>query len=359
MLIFNVWAIVVGLIILLVYWPIYRFFPGVTNGPHSALVFGLITTVVGGVTEWFGIKGRLFFVPIWLIGVGIVCFQVGTVGIVAFVCIAGSALFWMMKQGKKKEAEAWKKAQSELAHAQLASTGEPTHFWKWVNDALFLPNLMDFTPDICRHDLEILKVVEKFRQRLTPDEVQVFNNLRLFLEKNRDANKAGLLDQKLRDASREVLKRRMEGKEYRLARSRSNSRAAPVPPPLVAPPSLPPQELVPENPLEEILSASKYGGISREQAIQAVLNSEVVILQDKPDEQGETLMIPGSKSAPSLALFTSAKRASRAIQFYPRFKYPKSQPASDTLRRLAPNTEVVVNLGWSVGLQFSQSEVSS
>ena len=36
------------------------------------------------VTELFGIKGRLFFIPIWLVGVGILCFQVGIVGIVAF-----------------------------------------------------------------------------------------------------------------------------------------------------------------------------------------------------------------------------------------------------------------------------------
>jgi hypothetical protein len=41
---------------------------------------GIVSTIVGAICEVVGIKARVFLLPIWMIGLGIICFNLGWPG---------------------------------------------------------------------------------------------------------------------------------------------------------------------------------------------------------------------------------------------------------------------------------------
>ncbi|MEZ4979825.1 MAG: hypothetical protein R2772_11090, partial [Chitinophagales bacterium] len=70
MIIFNFYAIAVGLIIAIIVGPIYWLMPDdFANGAVGQIILLAIGSFVAGLCELGGLKGRLFFLPMWILGV--------------------------------------------------------------------------------------------------------------------------------------------------------------------------------------------------------------------------------------------------------------------------------------------------
>lgn len=357
--IFNIWAIAVGLGILAVVSVLMQMFPGLMNGPHELLVFGIVTMVVGGGTEYFGIRGRVFFLPIWLIGLAIVCFQIGWIGTAIFVAFLVAGFFWLIQIGKKREREHWLKAQEALRKTPTpAASWNEGEFWQWVNTTLTLPS-SKYTPEICDHNLKVLQAVQDRKPQLRPDESARLVLLRNFLVQSSHAPKPADIDWKLRRAVIDLI-------ESKLKDGSSKPTPAAVPPLIPktdgnsVPPPIPAtggRYAAPEGPLEELFCKMKYGGMTLQQLAPDLLNAKVFVLQQQfdpsiPHKVTAPMTVSGPDHAFWVAAFTSLSRAKPAMEGRPDYKHACEVPVADLIASLPAVEGIHVNPGWKDGMQI-------
>jgi hypothetical protein len=182
MIIFNLWAIPVGIVALVAVYLLGHIWPASMGPPVGGWTTGVIFFFVGGVAELVGMKARLFFLPIWLIGLGIIGYQMGVVGSVIFVVLLLAAMIAIHRKTKKQEAATWADLQSAPPIPPPVGADE-TQFWTWAKDSLFLPVCTDYTPDVCAHDLRILKLIRESGIPLSPGEAETIRAQEDFLAK--------------------------------------------------------------------------------------------------------------------------------------------------------------------------------
>jgi len=68
MIILNLWAFLVLAIIAAAGWLLDLWFPSLFQPAYQLLTFGSIAFLVGALTEMLRVRGRIFFTPIWLLG---------------------------------------------------------------------------------------------------------------------------------------------------------------------------------------------------------------------------------------------------------------------------------------------------
>jgi len=217
MVIFNLWAIPVGIVILLIVYGLEYFFPQIATETRRTWTAGIAAVVVGGISDLVGLKARLFFLPVWLIGIAIICFQIGWPGTILLVVIAIAGVTWMFRAGKKKEVKDWETAQQELMKSTSPPKGATEReFWEWVKARLCLPVWMKFTPQLCAHNLSVLQTIKTAGPPLTADEDAKIAELENFLERARSAAQPvgsevnlqsaveALVDKRLRTAKSDV-----------------------------------------------------------------------------------------------------------------------------------------------------------
>lgn len=182
MIIFNLWAIPVGVAIWLVLQGLEHFFPSLVTGSHFGWTLGVVAAVVGGACELVGVRGRLLFIPIWLLGIGIICFQVGWLSTLLFVAAVGIAIVLFFRKAAKKEEAEWNKVQLELIKAPAAPVdGTEAQFWNWIKTMLFLPFWMKLTPELCEHNLKVLQALKNAKASFSVVEFQKIEALEAFL----------------------------------------------------------------------------------------------------------------------------------------------------------------------------------
>jgi hypothetical protein len=209
MIIFNLWAVLVVPLIILICLPFYTYFPELMKGPHEALVLGIIVTVIGGITDYVGLKGRLFFLPIWLIGIGIICYQIGVVGMTIFAAIAAVGIYFLIRQNKKRSAADWKKAQEELAKTPAPEANwDAMRLWQWVQATLFFP-IFRQTPEMRSHNMKVMNGITSVRPELSQDEAKKFFLFHKFLEESKDDPKSKMLDGDLEKSVRGVIEKKL------------------------------------------------------------------------------------------------------------------------------------------------------
>src|SRR3954462_7550013 len=161
MIIFNLWAIPVCLVIWLVLLGIEHWVPALATNAHFAFTLGVVAAVMGGACELIGISGRLFLVPIWMLGIGIMCFQIGWIGTLFFAVAVVAGAVVLFRKATRKERADWDKVQLELIKSPAAPIdGTEAQFWSWIKTMLFLPLWMKLTPEVCEHNLKILQAMK-------------------------------------------------------------------------------------------------------------------------------------------------------------------------------------------------------
>lgn len=194
MIIFNFGAVIILAIAVAIGMGLDDLFPALFHGAYAGFASSLIAVIVGGVGEFFGIRGRLFFIPIWLIGLGMMVSSShalwGTWGIMASlvlsVALGGFGLWWLVNITKKMEARRWGEARTALFQLKSYSAdGEPRQFWRLVRESLFLPVMGDFSDEIRVHDLEVARIVEARESKQMPaEEFAAWAGFTAFLEKS-------------------------------------------------------------------------------------------------------------------------------------------------------------------------------
>ena len=165
MIIFNVFAIPVVIIIGIVAAGVNYFFPFIDT-KYEMLGFGSITFVVGYLCEWIGLKGRLFYIPIWLIGLGVAGYagytHWGWIGIAAAGGAVVVGFLLLIVLARIVENIEWKKAPDKLHQARMQATqSDKEGMWANLASAFFYPYTLDLTVEMVRHDRSVLDIVKE------------------------------------------------------------------------------------------------------------------------------------------------------------------------------------------------------
>jgi hypothetical protein len=209
MIVFNLWTIPVGIAIYLVFEGLGHFFPALTNGSHVGWTLGVVAAVLGGIFELVGVRGRVFFVPIWLLGVATICFHLGWPGtlVLAFAVAAGAAM--LFRKGVKKEHADWDKVQLALIKAPAAPIdGTEAQFWTWVKSMLFLPIWMKLTPDVCDHNLRVIAGLKNAKASFSAPQFQTIEALEKFLKDSRATARPVDCQMKLQQSVNDLVRKR-------------------------------------------------------------------------------------------------------------------------------------------------------
>jgi hypothetical protein len=229
MIVFNLWTIPVGIAIYLVLEGLEHFFPALTTGTHFGWTFGIVAAVVGGIFELVGVRGRIFFVPIWLLGVATLCFQLGWPGTLSLAIGVGAGAVVLFRKGVKKERADWDKVQLALIKAPAAPIdGTEAQFWTWVKAMLFLPIWMKLTPDVCDHNLTVIAALKNTKPSFSAREFQTIEVLEEFLKDSKATAKPVDCQMKLQQSVNDLVR-----KKARRADAKKPFRRE-LPPPLFA-----------------------------------------------------------------------------------------------------------------------------
>jgi hypothetical protein len=225
MVIFNLWAIPVGIVVILAIMGLGRLWPAATQPPLEGWATGAVLVVIGGLADLVGLKARVFFLPIWLIGLGVLGYQMGWPGTLGFVALLGVAAVWIQRKTKREEQARWQQLQFAAKTNPPAIGSDEPAFWTWVKESLFLPVCADYTPDVCAHDLRILKLLRESGIPLSAEENLIIGAQEGFLEKARTAEKPPVPEAGIRRAMEDLMEKRARAAQE----SRDSTRPGQVP----------------------------------------------------------------------------------------------------------------------------------
>lgn len=186
MVVFNLLAIVVAIIIGIFLGPLFYFFPEFMESTWGNVLAAGIVTGVGIVTDLIGLKGRVFWLPIWLFGLiamGVNLHELwgwygpAAAGGLVVVLFAG-----MLAMGAVHEKKEWAEAPGHLnsVRESLAKGPATDETWELLAKAFFVAAWGDDTPERARHNLEVLAAARKaMGENAGPIEVKVLDALGL------------------------------------------------------------------------------------------------------------------------------------------------------------------------------------
>jgi hypothetical protein len=166
MVVFNLPAVPIVLLVGAVGAGLIWTMPGVFGGPHEEITYSVLATIIGGLGELVGLRGRLFFLPIWLIGGAVLAWQLwslfGLVGLFAGVALVGLLLVAFVAVIVLSMAAAEKEAPEKLAEARaLLAQRKFVLAKKALGEAFVLPSVGAIQAERACHLLEVVTLVEQ------------------------------------------------------------------------------------------------------------------------------------------------------------------------------------------------------
>lgn len=169
MIVFNLPAIIVAVLIGIVYWLVSLLIPDswLQTDDNNVFVVLVVGSVVSIITEFVGLKGRVFWLPMWLfglVGTAIVSFgKWGWWGPIGMAVIGGAVFGGLILLGRKAEMKEWENAPNSLAELQrqFAAGTHTKEFWEALQTAFFKPSWMKYTAEVCQHNLIVMDVLDK------------------------------------------------------------------------------------------------------------------------------------------------------------------------------------------------------
>ncbi|HJL15385.1 MAG TPA: hypothetical protein RMH99_07015 [Sandaracinaceae bacterium LLY-WYZ-13_1] len=195
MIVFNLYAIPVVVVAALMGWGASALFG--LEGATESLGYATSATVVGAAAELVGLKGRLFWLPVWLIGLATGTYSAwdlwgwgGLVGGLALVVVGVVALVFL---GKASTRKAMREAPDHYEPARRAlAEGDLEGFWDTMLDAYVPPASGPVPAEFVTHSLATLDLLLSGREplRLGPGAVEVIEAARGIFAQMRDGGEA-------------------------------------------------------------------------------------------------------------------------------------------------------------------------
>lgn len=207
--IFNLFAVPVLAAILLLGFAVNWMWP-MANHSLGGWLSGLLFFGVGGLAEIVGIRGRVFFLPIWVIGAGILCYEAGWIGVSVFVVLAIAGMILFQRRTGRREAEKWQKIQTFALAQPPSGREDEVAFWQWAKDALFLPIFTPYSPAVCDHDLSVLRQIRDSGAPLSVDELDIIRDQEHFFREGQKASLPPANNAKERHALEDLLNGRLK-----------------------------------------------------------------------------------------------------------------------------------------------------
>ena len=162
--IFNLPAILVVILIGVLLVPVHYLAPNLLEGPWGDVVIGATALVVGALTDVVGLKGRLFFIPIWVLGLGGMGYGLykhwGWLGPGAAVAVVVTAFAALMVLSYRSEKQEWTEAPAAIEAAEAAAQlGDTATAWVQLERAFFTPGMLDCTPHMGTHGRRTLQLL--------------------------------------------------------------------------------------------------------------------------------------------------------------------------------------------------------
>lgn len=156
MVVFNLLAIPVVIVIFLIGVGLSWIFPLLGDGSPAHLMYGLIAVIVGGLTDLVGLKGRIFWLPIWLLGLGLTGYGawglLGIFGLIGGAIVIGLGLVGFFIFGAKASKDMEAEAPARLEEARAAAVaGDLETFWELIASAYVPPAVGKLTPPVAQH----------------------------------------------------------------------------------------------------------------------------------------------------------------------------------------------------------------
>lgn len=171
MIVFNLFAVPIVLLVGAIGAGLIWAMPGVFGGPYEEITYSVLAIGIGGLAELVGLRGRLFFLPIWLIGGAVLAWQLwslfGVVGLVAGVGLLGLLVVAFLGVLFVTLAAADEEAPKKLEEARaLCAEGQWVKAKPVLGDAFVMPLFGALSADRARHLLAVLALVEQHQAEL-------------------------------------------------------------------------------------------------------------------------------------------------------------------------------------------------
>jgi len=196
--IYNLWALLVGAIIAFAGMMLYTVAPAAFNEAHAVWSIGILITAISGGAEFVGLRARLFFLPFWFIGTVVLGFaaytQFGIVAVLIPLVSAVAAVWWLIRSSNKRQAQNWTKAQASVSTLKdFVGDTATLEFWKLVRDCLYLPQHREMTTEILTHNLQVAEAVLA-KARLAGNDLVAWDTLETYLKRNLAKPRPGSMD---------------------------------------------------------------------------------------------------------------------------------------------------------------------
>lgn len=203
MLISNAYGLLALAIIVFIILNLNTFGTTLLTSQESIFRSGLIVFLVGFVTEWLGAKGRIFFTPVWLIGIFILAYwsyhEWGFLGLAMPLILSVFLLLWWGKLCDKHDRKMFAMAKRSLDEwREQTNPLVSIFFWDYVRRSIFFP-ITAHTKEVCIHNREVLeRVWQKFSHSHSVHNTEPWREFDDFLCNVIKSDKSQLFDRKLK-----------------------------------------------------------------------------------------------------------------------------------------------------------------
>ena len=163
MIIFNLYAIVVALFVVLFSIPVFILYHfNIIGEDIAGILISWILLAVSFAAKQSDVNAKLFFIPMWILSIPIpflVTYKsYGGIGILTtfgiFAAFIG-IVFLLLYNSERKQAN-----RMNYAEIMLPSKENPIEFWTKLKDLFFFPSFLKLTHEICEYNLRIAEKLE-------------------------------------------------------------------------------------------------------------------------------------------------------------------------------------------------------
>ena len=166
MIVFNIYAVGLAIVLAIIFFLMSLVMPDyLMESDLGMIIFAVTGTFISGIAEVAGLRARLFWIPAWVLGLLASLYltftEYGWIGILSLVGVLIGLLAIIIVLVYVFERKAWANAPRELAMLDDIQDTDSQNFWEQLKDSFFFASMMDYTPEMCEHNVSVINTMEQ------------------------------------------------------------------------------------------------------------------------------------------------------------------------------------------------------